>query len=61
MGPNNRYIEITLVALVAALASYNYTVTIDNFALPNKVAMYSVKPVLQHDRAFDVFHTTKSG
>ena len=55
MGQAARYAEIFLVGLVAALASYNYTITIGNFILPSKVSMYSVKPVLQHDRAFDIF------
>lgn len=60
MGHKTRYSEIVLVGLVATLASYNYTITIDNFALPHKVAMYSVKPVLQHDSAFDVFDVAHS-
>ena len=60
MGQKTRYSEIVLIGLVAALAGYNYTITIDNFALPHKVAMYSVKPVLQHDRAFDAFEVVNS-
>lgn len=50
MGQKTRYTEIVLVFSVAFLAGWNYTLTVDNFGLPHKMAMYSVKPVLQHDR-----------
>jgi len=60
MGQETRYAEILLVIAVAALATWNYMHTVDNFVLPHKVAMYSVKPVLQHDRYFSGFDEVNS-
>jgi len=60
MGQETRYQEILLVFAVGVLASWNYTLTVDNFVLPHKVAMYSVKPVLQNDRHLGGFDVVNS-
>lgn len=52
MSRNTRYIEVVLVIGVAVLAGWNYNLTTNNFALPHKVSMYSIKPVLEYDREF---------
>ena len=60
MGQHTRYQEILLVFVVSILAGWNYTLTIDSFVLPHKVSMYSVKPVLQHDRHLGGFDVVNS-
>lgn len=57
MDQKDRLKELILVVFVIGLVIWNYYLTSGNFALPHKVAMYSLKPVTQNDRGL-LLHKT---